>query len=75
MSSEADVDSGVPQGAVLFPLLILAFINDLPEVVNCSVKLFADDCLIYMTVNSPNKYILLRKDLSALEEWGGGVDR
>lgn len=72
MSSEADVDSGVPQGTVLFPVLILAFINDLPEV-NCSVKLFADDCLIYMTVNSPNKYILLRKDLSALEEWG--VDR
>jgi len=29
------------------PLLFLLHINDLPSVVNSTIRLFADDCLIY----------------------------
>ena len=46
-SSPAAVTSGVPHGTVLWPLLFLVYINDLPSRDSSSVGLFADDCLLY----------------------------
>ena len=71
-SKAHSVDSGVPQGTVLGPLLFLCFINDLPSVVDphTSVRLFADDCLLYRSIRSMSDKVQVQCDLDALSKGG-----
>ena len=39
--------SGIPQGTVLGRLLFIIFINDIPEVVNSLIRMFADDTKLF----------------------------
>ena len=64
------VDSGVPQGTVLGPILFLLYIDDLPSVISSKVRLFADDCLVYREIKNRQDQIALQKDLNLLENWG-----
>jgi hypothetical protein len=69
-SSNAPALSGVPQGSVLGPLLFLLFIKDLPEYVNhSSVRLFADDCVLYRKIQSNRDIEKLQEDQDNLLKW------
>ena len=71
-SREDYVESGVPQGTVLGPLLFLIFVSDLPSVVHphTALRLFADDCVIYRSISSLVDQLQLQSDLNALYRWG-----
>ena len=56
-------------GCSLGPLLFLVHINDLPDCVTSSVRLFADDCLLYRLIRSLKDQEELQKDLRSLEMW------
>jgi hypothetical protein len=68
-SKKTSVDSGVPQGTVLGLIMFLCHINDLPDCVNSSVRLFADDCLLYRTIKKEEDHLTLQADLKHLEGW------
>ena len=63
------VDSGVPQGSVLGPILFLVFINDLHDLVKSQCRLFPDNCLLYNEIKTLNDSLQLQKDLKLLENW------
>ena len=64
-SDPVPVLSGVPQDPVLGPVLFLVFINDLPDNIRSSVRLFADDCVLYRNTQSSsspaNNFTLLQR--------------
>ena len=68
-SDPVPVLSGVPQGSVLGPVLLLIFINDLPDNIRSSVRLFADDCVLYRNIKSPIDCQILQDDLNSLSQW------
>ena len=70
-SLSAPVQSGVPQGSALGPLLLLLFINDLPEYISSksTARLFADDCILYRTIETESDARDLQLDLDRLQQW------
>ena len=50
-------------------IVFLCHINDQPDTVKSSVRLFADDCLLYREINSQNDHNKVQKDLENLEKW------
>ena len=64
------IESGVPQGSVLGPLLFLIYINDLETNIKSNIKFFADDTMLFSIVNDPLiSAIDLNHDLNVIQQW------
>ena len=84
LSEPHSINSGVPQGSVILPVLFILFINDLLSSTSSSICSFADDTYLSSSFlsNSPNlshsnissyrntSASLLINDLSTIEMWG-----
>lgn len=68
-SKNHKVTSGIPQGTVLGPMLFVIYINDMPECVDSTTYLFADDTKIFREIKSPNDEEKLQNDLDELQKW------
>ena len=70
MKSEIEpVISGVPQGTVLGPLLFLSYINNISDGISSSMRLFADDCLLFTTIRNQEDSDKLQEDLEKISQW------
>ena len=61
----APVKSGVPQGSVMGPILFVLFINDMPNTLMNTCKLFADDTKIFCNAFNSK----LQGDISPSQRW------
>ena len=72
-SAPAPVLSGVPQGSVIGPALLLIYVKDLPNGIKSKLRLFADNTIMYLTINNGDDCQQLQHDLTLLqrsgEEW------
>ena len=61
--------SGVPQGSVMGPSLFLFYINDIPDGITSTVRLFAYDTIAYLTIKTNRDCTTLQNDLDKLSIW------
>ena len=70
LSPWSNIETGVPQGPILGPLLFLIYINDLSDGLTTNTRLFADDVSLFSVVDNINLSATnLNSDLSKINAW------
>ena len=49
--------------------MFLLYINDISTRIGSSIRLFADDCVLYTVIKTANDHNHLQQDLNTLVEW------
>ena len=62
-SNWSQVTRGILQGSVSGPLPFLLLINDMPDDVMSSIKIFADDTKAFKDVQTEDDMLILQKDV------------
>jgi len=68
LPKEVKVTAGVSQGSVLGPLLFLAYVNDIWRNLESTVRIYADDCIMYRKIMNERDIETLQIDLDRLGE-------
>ena len=72
-SSFLPIKAGVPQGSVLGPTLFLVYINDLFDVIENNLDVFADDSTLWAVVPNTKKRVevadSMNRDLKSIQDW------
>ena len=58
----SEVTSGVPQGSLLGPLPFVLYVNDIAEVIQSELGIFADDTKIFSIIRDICDVIKLQRD-------------
>ena len=68
-SSWSPVESGIPQGSILGPVLFTLFVNDIPSFIHTHISMYADDTKIFCPIINDDDAMDLVEDLANLQEW------
>ena len=69
-SSLKYLQTGVPRGSILGPLLFLIYINDIINDLQCNVTVFADDTSIQKCLDSHDNFKVINDDLLKISIYG-----
>ena len=68
-SEWAKVTSGVPQGSVLGPVLLALYVNEIPDLVKSTMKMYADDSKLFGKASTEADTLQIQEDLDVLSKW------